>query len=111
MDIQIIASRRLMFKNDEGECKLFDITISRPYMVDAVEYRCEIFSDNIIFKGIKKPFGMDSIDCLDYAIQHIDIFLSEFPEGTIFWPDGSPYRRVLSDHKLDWGHGERSLSG
>lgn len=100
---RVIASRSLMIRYEDGDEVLFDITIGMPYKIDELEYCCEIYSNDAMFSGVKKSYGMDSIDCLDYAIQMIDLLSVEFAKGRLLWPDGTPYSRVLTNLKMGWG--------
>lgn len=103
MNSEIIASRHLMIRDEMGESRPFVVAIGRPFIIDENEYCCEIYSDNIMFNGIKKSYGMDPIDCIDYAIQLIDLLSTELPKGKILWPDGTPYNRVPTTLKMGWG--------
>ncbi len=73
-----------------------------PRMIEEGDYSCEIRSDNIAFPGTKTLYGVDSIDCIDYAIQLLDTLLGQFAGGKISWPDGSPYIRVPTSQKMGW---------
>ena len=101
----VIATRSLVIRYENGAETPFDIKIGSPYLVDKFEYCCEISSNDVIFKGVKKSYGMDSIDCLDYAIQMIDLLSVEFANGRLLWPDGTPYSRVPTNLKMGWGQG------
>lgn len=100
---KVIASRSLIIRYENGDEYPFDIKIGSPYIVDKFEYCCEIYSDDLMFIGIKKSYGMDSIDCLDYAIQMIDLLSVEFTKGKLLWPDGTSYSRVPTNLKMGWG--------
>ena len=98
----IIASRRLVAEFSSGEKKEFNITITLPYIIDEQEYCCEVYSDDVGFEGVKKAYGVDAIDSIDYAIQTLDILLSTFSGGKILWPDGTSYIRISTDCKMSW---------
>jgi len=96
-----IASRQLKYRLNDNADALFILSISRPKRIGD-EYSCEIFSEDVLFKGVKKSYGIDEIDCIDCAIQMIDLFISELPANSIFWPDGSRYLRTLTHDKMNW---------
>lgn len=89
--------------NAAGEGRIFEITVSGPVEGEDGEHSCNISSDNVLFRGKQKVFGIDSLDTLDYAIQFIDKATTAFTNGTLCWPDDTPYKRVLSTEKMEWG--------
>jgi hypothetical protein len=103
MKDQAIAYRLLTVTFGSGESRSFCVTISAPNKTADGEYCCEVFSDDVLFRGRRKAFGVDSIDALDYAIQTLDTEIMEFKVGTISWPDGTSYKRVFSSRKMAWG--------
>jgi len=98
-----IACRSLTVVSKAGESRNFDLTIGSPFDTGDGEYCCELNSEDVLFRGKQKAFGADSIDALDYAIQLMDAATTEFKEGVICWPDGTPYKRVPSGRKMEWG--------
>ena len=91
-----------MVVHQGSDSRVFDIQIASPYETDDGDYCCEMQTDDVLFSGIQKVFGVDALDALDYAIQAIDVAANKFVVGTLQWPDGSPYKRVPSGRKLDW---------
>ena len=96
-----IACRNLIAKTDETITK-FSISIYQPVYGDD-DYFCEIYSQDMLFKGIRKVHGVDSIDAIDYAIQFIDNMIDKMADITVLWEDGSAYSRRTSSIKMDWG--------
>jgi hypothetical protein len=102
MNNEPMARRHLVAHYDSGGDQPFSVTISVPIMIEEGRYSCEIYSDDIAFRGTKTLYGVDSIDCIDYAIELMDTLLAQFSGGRISWPDSSPYIRVPTIDKLGW---------
>jgi hypothetical protein len=94
-----------MARYKDGHLQNFDIEIGMPYRVSDVEFCCEIDSGNVLFRGIKKSYGIDALDCLDYAIQMVDLFSTQLVDVALLWSDGSPYVRLPTDRKFSWAVG------
>lgn len=98
-----IGSRSLVARYDDGDIIHFKVVIYVP-CEEEDEFGCEVNSDDIIFSGLKKIYGIDGIDATDNAIHFIDTMISEFRGGVILWPDFSPYIRSPVNNKMSWGN-------
>jgi hypothetical protein len=100
----VFARRNLLLVCENGERLYFEVTISMPRKTSNEEYCCELSSENVLFRGKQAVFGVDEIDALDYAIQAFDTAVAEAKQGAICWPDGTSYKRIRSDTKMEWGY-------
>lgn len=99
----VICRRTLRVVFPDGNASKFEIQVSAPFETSNEDFCCEVCSDDVLFAGMQKVFGIDGIDALDYAIQFIDLAVANFERGALQWPDGTPYKRVPSSRKLQWG--------
>ena len=99
----IAGSRALIVTYPDGKTRTFEIQVSAPFHTSDGDYCCEMRTEDVLFAGTQKVFGVDAIDAFDYAIQYIDAAAVNFQSGDLRWPDGASYKRVPSTSKLGWG--------
>lgn len=87
----IIGRRPLILEAQDQAVLEFAITILHPARNDGDEWSCEVSSDDVLFNGWKKIYGVDAIDAINNAIRFLDDFAFITQRGRVLWPDRSPY--------------------
>jgi hypothetical protein len=95
-----VFGRTLMYITEDGYRSLFTVSITVPEKISPHEFKCSIFSQNIIFKGKKSSVGVDEIDAIDFAIKKMDKIIS-LSGMDLYWPDGSKYVRYLQEWQAE----------
>jgi hypothetical protein len=97
----VTLKRNLILEGFDKNCVDFSITVTLGIDEDQQSY-CVLNSENMLFKGDIEVYGVDELDALDYALQTIDIYITNVgTDNIVRWPDGSKVTRVKSN-RFEW---------
>jgi hypothetical protein len=65
---EIIAERKMVYENKDGERKSITIRIGKPYPVRDSEWACPVALDGL-YKNLADQYGIDSLQSLNLAIR------------------------------------------
>ena len=87
---EIIAERRMLLENKDGERKLITIRIGKPYPVSGSEWACPVALDGL-YKDLHDQHGIDSLQSLNLAMRLAQQLLSNLEEdgGHFFFEEGT----------------------
>jgi hypothetical protein len=76
---EIIAERKMVFENKDGERKSITIRIGKPYPVSDSEWACPVALEGL-YKNLADQYGIDSLQSLILAMRLAQQLLSNFEE-------------------------------
>jgi len=87
---EIIAERKMLFENKNGERKSITIRIGKPYPVSNSEWACPVALDGL-YKNLGDQYGIDSLQSLNLAMRLAQQLLSGLEEdgGHFFFEEGT----------------------
>jgi hypothetical protein len=87
---EVIAQRKMVFENKNGERKSITIRIGKPYPVSDSEWACPVALDGF-YENLRDVHGIDSLQSLSLAISLARQLLLGFEEdgGHFFFEEGT----------------------